>query len=338
MGTVVLVVEDLPGLLVTYLPPGAPFAFPDGDWPGGRHPWHGRGGWTGHGVLMLHRPGDRHAVWHFWEGPERRFAGWYLNLQEPFRRTRGGFDTQDLELDVWIPAGGRPQRKDWELLGQRVAEGRFTVAEAESILADGEALAAAAEAGARWWDDDWAAWAPDPAWAPGPLPPGWDVVEPAELVTERLVLRPLGEPDRDWLVALYVEAGDSSASAARELDDALAHARREGFGHYGAWLGGEPAAVVELHRAGPGVEGIEPDEVEIGWVVARAHRGRGVATEAVAAVAAQALDGLGLDHVVAYIRPANGASVRVAEKVGLTRRGPGRSRGGDPVEIWELRR
>jgi RimJ/RimL family protein N-acetyltransferase len=63
-----------------------------------------------------------------------------------------------------------------------------------------------------------------------------------------------------------------------------------------------------------------------------------VATEAAAAVAAHALDGLGLDHLVAYIRPADGASIRVAEKVGLARRGPGRSRSGDPVEIWELRR
>jgi RimJ/RimL family protein N-acetyltransferase len=338
MGTVVLVVEDRPGLLVAYLPPGAPFAFPAGDWPGGRHPWHGRGGWEGHGVLMLHRPAERHAVWHFWEGPERRFAGWYLNLQEPFRRTPAGFDTQDLELDVWIPAGGWPRRKDWELLDRRVEEGRFTAAEAESILADGEALAAAAEAGERWWDETWASWAPDASWAAGSLPPGWETVEPVQLVTRRLVLRPLCEADRDWLVALYVEAGETPEGAARELDDSLAHARVEGFGHYGVWLGDEPTGVVELHRAGPGVEGIDPDEVEIGWIVAPAHRGRGIATEAAKAVAEHALDGLGLDHLVAYVRPPNAASIRVAAKVGLTRRGPGRARSGDPVEIWELRR
>ena len=338
MGTVVLVVEDTPGLLVTYLPPGAPFAFPAGDWPGGRHPWDGRGGWEGHGVLMLHRPGDRHAVWHFWEEPARRFAGWYLNLQEPFRRTSVGFDTQDLELDVWIPAGGRPRRKDWELLDRRVAEGRFTAAEAETIRADGDALAAAAEAGERWWDESWAAWEPDPAWMAGPLPAGWDELEPETLDTGRLVLRPVDERDRDWLVALYVEAGETPEQAAREFDGALAHARHEGFGHYGVWLGDQPTGIVELHRAGPGVVGIDADEVEIGWVVAPAHRGDGIATEAAAAVAEHALGARGIDHVVAYIRPANAASIRVAEKIGLTRRGPGRARSGDPVEIWELRR
>ena len=28
-----------------------------------------------------------------WDGPERAFAGWYLNLTESFRRTTVGFDT-----------------------------------------------------------------------------------------------------------------------------------------------------------------------------------------------------------------------------------------------------
>ena len=68
-GLIVFVVDDAPDLLVSYLPEGSPFGFPEGDWPGGRHPWHGRGGWEGHGVLMLQRPGESYAVWHFWHGP-----------------------------------------------------------------------------------------------------------------------------------------------------------------------------------------------------------------------------------------------------------------------------
>ena len=55
----VVVVQDEPELLATYLAEGTPFHFPEGDWPTaeGHHPWHGRECWQGHGVLMLQRPG-----------------------------------------------------------------------------------------------------------------------------------------------------------------------------------------------------------------------------------------------------------------------------------------
>jgi hypothetical protein len=178
LGTIVFVVEDAPNRLVTYLPEGAPFGFPEGDWPtpDGRHPWHGRCAWEGHGTLMLQQPGERYAVWYFWNGPERAFAGWYLNLQEPFRRTSIGYDTQDLELDIWVFPDGSWQVKDLELLPQRVAEGRWTEAEAASIRAEGDHLVTRLERGERWWDAHWSTWSPDPAWNPPALPAGWALV------------------------------------------------------------------------------------------------------------------------------------------------------------------
>ena len=148
----VIVVADEPELLATYLPPGAQFAFPAGDHGLGPHPWHGRGGWKGHGVLMLQRPGERYAVWHFWDGAERAFAGWYVNLQEPFHRTPIGYDTYDLELDIWMPAAGGWSFKDDELLDVRVQEGRFTAAEAAEIRALGATIGAMLDRGAQWWD------------------------------------------------------------------------------------------------------------------------------------------------------------------------------------------
>ncbi len=178
LGTIVRAIADREDLLVSYLPAGAPFGFPDGDWPGGRHPWHGRGVWEGHGVLMLQRPGDAHAIWHFWAGPTREFAGWYVNFQRPFVRTPIGYDTSDLELDIWIPDGGPWQWKDLELLDDRVAEGRFTRQEADAVLEDGRRVAADLDAGRRWWDDEWRTFEPDPAWLPPPLPAGWDKAGP----------------------------------------------------------------------------------------------------------------------------------------------------------------
>jgi hypothetical protein len=77
-GIPVIVPDDTPELLAVYLPEHAPLAFPAGDWPGGRHPWHGTTAWRGHGVVMLHRPADACAVWVFWRGggghPRRGWA------------------------------------------------------------------------------------------------------------------------------------------------------------------------------------------------------------------------------------------------------------------------
>src|SRR3954447_9167758 len=174
MGVSVIVVSDEPDLLATYLPEGASFAFPGAGHPLGPHPWEGRGTWEGHGVLMLQRPGESYAVWHFWDGPEREFEGWYVNLQEPFRRTAIGHDTQDLELDIWLPAGGEWSFKDDELLDVRVAEGRFTVDEAAEIRALGAEVGALLDAGTQWWDRGWTQWEPEPCWAVGLPGKGWE--------------------------------------------------------------------------------------------------------------------------------------------------------------------
>ena len=40
--------------------------------------------------------------WRYEPDPDRRFAGWYVNLQKPFRRTARGFETMDLMLDLVV--------------------------------------------------------------------------------------------------------------------------------------------------------------------------------------------------------------------------------------------
>ena len=162
----VIVVEDGPQLLATYIAGGAPFRFPAGSWPtsSGLHPWHGKERWHGHGVLMLQRPGDAYAIWVFWSGPKRDFAGWYVNLQQPFRRTAIGYETQDLELDIWVRPDGRWELKDDHVLEQRVNEGRYTAEQVEATRAEGRRITDELDAGRRWWADEWAEWRPDPAW------------------------------------------------------------------------------------------------------------------------------------------------------------------------------
>jgi len=60
----------------------------------------------------------------------------------------------------------------------------------------------------------------------------------------------------------------------------------------------------------------ERAEVELGWMVARKHWGQGYATEAALALRDWGIAERGLTRLVSLIRPGNGRSVRVAEKIG----------------------
>ena len=177
LGQPALVVEDTDELLAIYVPGGSELAFPDGDWPGGRHPWHGHDRWRGHGVLQLQRPEEAHAVWVFWHGPEREFHGWYVNLQEPFRRSAHGIDTEDHELDIVLATDGTWTWKDEELVEPWIERGRWTPEKVAAIRAEGDRVAAELDAGRRWWSDEWAHWQPEPDWGVPALPEGWDRVE-----------------------------------------------------------------------------------------------------------------------------------------------------------------
>lgn len=171
----VYVVEDSDDALITYIAPQAEIGVVDGPWPtpDGRHPWSDKQRWQGHGALMVQRPGEHHAVWHFWTGPDRAFTCWYINLQTAFRRTAIGYDTQDLELDIVVRPDGSWTFKDLELLDQRVTEGRYSAELVRWITSLGEELGARLEAGTHWWDHRWAEWTPNPEWEGPSLTPGW---------------------------------------------------------------------------------------------------------------------------------------------------------------------
>jgi len=73
--------------------------------------------------------------------------------------------------------------------------------------------------------------------------------------------------------------------------------------------------------------------IELGWHVARDHWGLGYATEGAMPLVGHAWD-LGLDEVIATIIPVNVPSIRVAEKLGMVRRGPPLNRGALAHGVW----
>jgi RimJ/RimL family protein N-acetyltransferase len=64
--------------------------------------------------------------------------------------------------------------------------------------------------------------------------------------------------------------------------------------------------------------GLWHDAPEIGWWLARQHWGRGFATEAARVALQDLFDRVRLDRVISIVRPANTASIRVMEKLGLS--------------------
>ena len=87
-----------------------------------------------------------------------------------------------------------------------------------------------------------------------------------------------------------------------------------------------PHAIAVMEKAGGTLVGhmpfhpwFVPRTWEIGWALAREHQGRGLATEAAAALLAYAFGPLQCHRVIATCQPENPASWRVAEKLRMRR-------------------
>jgi len=183
-----IVVEDSDELVALYLPAWTPIkrrlgldglpvtrsiAFAERV----RRPWTlGDGVWAGTSVLQLVKPGQARSYWAFWRGAHEEFLAWYVNLQEPLRRSAIGFDTADHVLDIEVEPDLTWRWKDEDEFAEAQQFGLFTPEEAAAIRAEGEAAIAVIEARGWPFADGWEMWRPDPAWPAPTLPDGWDLL------------------------------------------------------------------------------------------------------------------------------------------------------------------
>ena len=159
------------------------------------------------------------------------------------------------------------------------------------------------------------------------------------LTTQRLRLRPLQPGDADALHEVYshplVEAWIGPHTLARvgeEIEYQRSGQVQRGYSVWaverradGRFLG--DCGLQPLEHKGP--------EVELGYDLHPDVWGQGLATEAARAVVDAALGPLGLERVVAVVKPANAASRRVLEKVGLRESGR-RGAYGELMVLYEL--
>jgi RimJ/RimL family protein N-acetyltransferase len=156
------------------------------------------------------------------------------------------------------------------------------------------------------------------------------------LRTPRLLLVPLTSAHE----AEHARASGDAADALRDTQAGEVHWREHLFGPWAirdqaddAFLGG-----AEVHFAGPGIEGIAPEEVEAGWWVTEARRGEGIATEAMEAAIDDLWRRTDVASVVAYIGGENEPSRRLAARLGFAVRAPGLGRSGEPMTVYVLQR
>jgi len=182
------VVQDGDDLLALYIPDGATTK----QWRGVRDsmgqpisrelvdiPWR-------RDTLRLMYPGQDYSIWLSWrrEDGERVFHGYYINVEEPFRRTSIGVDTNDHTLDVVVLPDLTWVWKDEDQLAERAANGVYVPDFARRVRVTAERALTLLDQRASPFDGAWVDWQPDPTWEIPRLAPGWDEL-PATLWPDR---------------------------------------------------------------------------------------------------------------------------------------------------------
>ncbi|MEU3622619.1 GNAT family N-acetyltransferase [Amycolatopsis coloradensis] len=156
---------------------------------------------------------------------------------------------------------------------------------------------------------------------------------PPEIKTARLRLRGLTEADTEAIVGLFADPALSAHFAApltepdkiREMvGRRLAYSGPAGTGHWAIERDGEVIGLAHL-RPSQELPGGVP---EIGYYLARAHGGQGLATEAASALLDHGLLGLGLSSVWALVGESNVASLNLVRRLGFLEVGGGDHYGG----------
>ncbi|MDP9311232.1 MAG: DUF402 domain-containing protein [Chloroflexota bacterium] len=179
----VTVVQDTARLIALYIAPGTIYKHP-------RTP-HGEPvpdtmidewvlidqQWAGGGALYLSEPDAPYALILFWNENHAEFLAWYVNVQEPYRRTALGFDYLDLELDLVVKANRTTWYwKDEAKFAKLQQYGRISREQARGLRDAAERILAHIQHGHPFFASGWEQWAPPANWPIPSLPEGWEVI------------------------------------------------------------------------------------------------------------------------------------------------------------------
>ncbi|WP_242688480.1 GNAT family N-acetyltransferase [Bacillus sp. Cs-700] len=146
----------------------------------------------------------------------------------------------------------------------------------------------------------------------------------AHFSTERLVLRKMIPEDVDSLfdifsdieVMKYYPSCKNRHDTVKWIEWTLHHYKVYGFG---MWIVEDKESGHLLGQCGLVLQKlVHGVEVELGYLFAKQHWGKGYATEAAFACKKYAFNELGLSKLISLIDPQNNASLKVAKRIGMT--------------------
>ncbi|HUI89638.1 MAG TPA: DUF402 domain-containing protein [Anaerolineales bacterium] len=132
--------------------------------------------WHTNRLLILLEPQRYYSIIHFWQHGSNRFGCFYINFELPFQRSRCGFDTLDLELDLLIKPDFSYEWKDLDEYQKGIDSGIILKEWMnETDRAKNEVLERLHKRQYPF-DNSWLDWYPDPSWSVPKLPADWDKV------------------------------------------------------------------------------------------------------------------------------------------------------------------
>lgn len=129
--------------------------------------------WAHTNLIEIIPTGRWHSVWPMWSSDNWEFLCWYVNFQRPAQRSRLGWDTFDLSLDIVVRPDLSWHWKDEDHFAILESVGLMSGEEASSVRRDADEVVADVEARAFPFDRDWSTWRPDPTWQLPVLPADW---------------------------------------------------------------------------------------------------------------------------------------------------------------------
>jgi predicted RNA-binding protein associated with RNAse of E/G family len=108
---------------------------------------------------------------------EGEFLGWYVNLEDPWRRTHIGWDSTDHLLDLRVDPSRKWYWRDEDHLAEAFELGLFSSQQAAAIRAEGERAIERIDGWLAPFNERWEEWRPDSGWRLPRISDGWERLE-----------------------------------------------------------------------------------------------------------------------------------------------------------------